>query len=99
MISYAWSATHTAATSAGGADRAGGELGAPRPGADGDRGLADRDDHDQPVALDEVRRLQAPPARPPGEGPEQAGGERGPPGDRREPAVDEPGDDDQSRAG
>ena len=33
------------------------EVGAPGPDADRDQRLADGDDHDQPVALDEMRRL------------------------------------------
>jgi hypothetical protein len=83
----------------GGDDDAGAESGAPRPEADGDQELADRNDHDQPVTLDEVRGLHAPAAHPTEEPPEQADGERAQPEHRSEPAVDEPRGDDHSRAG
>ena len=66
---------------------------------DGDQGLADRDDHDQPVTLDEVRRLHAPAAQPTEEWYEVADRERGQPEQRLDPSVDEPGDHDQSGAG
>ena len=44
--------------------------------ADRDQGLADRDDHDQPVPLDEVRRRQPPAADVDDERPEEADRER-----------------------
>ena len=78
----------------GGSDHAGAESGAAFPKADGDQGLADRDDHDQPVTLDEVRGLHAPAAHPTEQRPEQADGERGQPEQRLESALDEPRGDD-----
>src|SRR5207244_269536 len=53
-------------------DYAGAEARTPRPEADGDQGLTDRNDHDQPVTLDEVRRLHAPTAQATEERSEQA---------------------------
>src|SRR5438034_713243 len=80
-------------------DRAGTEPGVPRPEADRDQGLTDRNDHDQPVTLDEVRGLHAPAARAAEERPEQADRERGQPERRPKSAVDETRAKDQSRAG
>jgi hypothetical protein len=81
-----------------GDDHLGAESADPLAKADGDQGLADGDDHDQPVTLGEVRRLHAPAARPKNKWHEVGDGERGQPEDRLESAVDEPGDDDQSNA-
>jgi hypothetical protein len=83
----------------GGDDHAGANPGASRPEADGDQGLADGDDHDQPVTFDEVRWLHPPAARPTDERSEEADGERGQPEHRPEPAVDEPRGDDERGAG
>ena len=88
----------TAKPEHGGDDHPGAESAASLAKADRDQGLADRDDHDQPVTLDEVRRLHAPAAHPDEERHEIADGERGQPEHRLEPAVDEPRDDDQSSA-
>jgi hypothetical protein len=82
-----------------GDDHTGAESSRPGPEADGDQGLADRNDHDQPVALDEVRRLHAPTAHATEERPEEADHDRDQPEHGPEPAVDEPRGDDQSRAG
>ena len=82
-----------------GDDHAGADSAGSLAEADGDQGLADRDDHDQPVTLDEVRRLHAPAAASHRRsGPKKADGERGQPEDRLEPAVDEPRDDDERGA-
>ena len=67
--------------------------------ADGDQRLSDRNDHDQPVTLDEVRGLHAPAAHATEERPEKADCESGQPEHGLEPAVDESRGDDQSRAG
>ena len=82
----------------GGDDHAGADSAGSLAKPDGDQGLADRDDHDQPMTLGEVRRLHTPAVRPKNEWHEVGDDERGQPEDRLEPAVDEPGDDDQSSA-
>src|SRR6185437_3038826 len=80
-------------------DHAGAESDASLPEADGDQGLADCDDHDQPVTLDEVRRLDPPAADPAEQRSEEADDDGGRPQHRLGPSVDEPGGDDQCRAG
>ena len=82
----------------GGDDHPGAESAGPLAKPDRDQRLADRDDHDQPMTLGEVRGLHAPAVRPKNERHEVGDGERGQPEDRLEPAVDEPRDDDQSGA-
>ena len=80
-------------------DHPGGEPDASLPEADGDEGLADRDDHDQPVTLDEVRRLDPPAADPGEQRSDEADDDGGQPQQRLGLSVDEPGGDDQCRAG
>ncbi len=80
-------------------DHADPEPGASGPEADGDQGLADRDDHDQAVPLDEVCRPHSPAARAGEQRTEQTDHERSQPEQGPEPAVEEPRRDDQGRAG
>ena len=78
-----------------GDDHTGAECGAPRAEADRDQRLADRNDHDQPMTLDEVRGLHAPAAHVGQERTEEADGNRSHPEHRPERAVDEPRGEDQ----
>ena len=71
---------------------------ASRAEADGDQRLADRDDHDQPVPLDEVRGLQAPAAHATEQRPEEADCRAPRAKARLERAVDESRGEDQRRA-
>ena len=74
------------------------EIDAPSPETDRDQGLTDGDDHDQPVALDEMRRRQPPPAHAAEERPEKSDGEGGNPEHRLGRVVHEPGGEDERRA-
>ena len=82
----------------GGDDHSGVEPGVRRCEADRDQRLTDRDDHDQPVPLDEVGRFHAPAGQIGEQRPEEPDGERGDPEDVLESAVDEPGREDESAA-
>ena len=69
-----------------------------RPESDRDQRLADRDDHDQPVPLDEVRGLHAPAAHDRQERRDDSRRRARPARAAAEPAVDESRHDDQRRA-
>ena len=71
------------------------QLDALRSEPDRDQRLADRDDHDQAVALDEVRRLTLQPLRPPNAGADEADGEGGDPERVLQRAVGESRDEDE----